>query len=66
MAKFIMMATIEDGKLHIETENQGFTGLEIIGLFESKKEDILRQMKHPAEFKRIVDDGIMVTEEESK
>lgn len=50
--KFVLTATEKDGQGLIDCENDGFTALEILGILEAKRSDIIDQMKHPAEFKR--------------
>ena len=42
----------------VETENEGYNAIEIIGLLEAKKRDIIEQIYNPEKFKRInVSDG---------
>lgn len=50
--KFTIIATEKDGQGVINTENEGFTALEILGILKAKENDILEQMKMPADFKR--------------
>lgn len=70
MKKFTMIVTMdENGSLYINTKNEGFSGCEILGLLECKRDDIVRQMKCNTDFKRIlVDDGkeFNITEEATK
>ena len=51
----IMKVTLdtETGHIKTETEGRGFDTLEILGLLESKKYDILNQMYNPEAFKRV-------------
>jgi hypothetical protein len=42
----------------VETENEGYNAIEILGLLEAKKRDIIEQIYNPDRFKRInVSDG---------
>lgn len=46
MKKYILEATVnEDGKLSIRSHNDGFSVLELLGIFSFKHEDVARQMK---------------------
>lgn len=54
--KFVLTATEKDGQDLIDCENEGFTALELLGILEVKKSDILEQMRRPADFKRYVID----------
>ena len=52
MKKFEMMVTLDDdGYINIVGHNDGFTGIEIIGFLEAKKQDLIEQMNHPEKFK---------------
>ncbi len=44
MKKLIMIATENEDRLKIDTKVQGMTALDIIGVLELKKEDILKQL----------------------
>lgn len=41
-------------KVTIQAYNDGFNTLELIGLLESKKQDLLNQLKNQSEFERTV------------
>lgn len=41
-------------KVTIQAYNDGFNTLELIGLLESKKQDVLNQLKNQSEFERTV------------
>lgn len=42
----------------VETENEGYNAIEILGLLEAKKRDLMEQIYNPDRFKRInVSDG---------
>lgn len=45
MKKYTIEMTDDGGFVTISAENDGFTALELIGLFEHRKEDIIRQMR---------------------
>lgn len=69
MKRFTMVVTIENDVINIATENKGFNSLEILGLLENKKDDIIKQMQTPSKFERtLIDDGkkFVITEEETK
>ena len=57
--KFTLEVVDYDENLSIETKNDGFNGMEIIGILELKIRDISEQMMMPAKFKRtkIKEDG---------
>lgn len=50
--KFVMTFTEKDGSGECRCENDGFTAFEILGMLRMKEEDILEQIKMPAQFKR--------------
>lgn len=41
-----------DGNLKITGENDGFSALEVVGLLEMKKEDIIDQVNHQTDYER--------------
>lgn len=47
----------KDGNLELKFENHGFDGMEIIGILETKKSDIVEQTTHPERFKFIREVG---------
>ena len=50
MKKYIIQIEKDDeGNLHVFSESDGFSGIEILGLLEWKKTDIIRQLN--GEFK---------------
>jgi hypothetical protein len=53
MKRFVMTVTEEGGNIHIDGENSGFSGIELVGIFEAKKQDILDQMNHPEKYKHV-------------
>jgi hypothetical protein len=58
MAKFELVATKENGQVCFETRNDGFNALELVGILESKKIDILNQVNNFEKFKRtLIEDG---------
>ena len=53
--KYALTATVEDGKLRIASENSGFNSVELLGLLDWKREDVIEQLKGnilPEEVKR--------------
>ena len=69
MKKFTMIVTDDDGTISIDGENHGFNAMEIIGILETKKQDILDQMNHPEKytFTRAVEkDGELLIKEEKE
>lgn len=50
--KFVMTVTEKDGSGTVDCTNEGFTAFEILGMLRMKEEDILAQIKYPAQFKR--------------
>ena len=70
MARFELIATVENGYLNIETKNEGFNSLDIIGILDMKRADIVRQVNEKTNFKRtlINDDGSKedISEKEEK
>ena len=52
MHKFKITFEMTANGLRIESENMGFTGLELIGLLELKKSDILKQIEEPTKYNR--------------
>lgn len=51
--KFTFEVIAKDGAITMESNNDGFTALEVIGILETKARDIYEQMRMPAKFKRI-------------
>lgn len=68
MRKFTMIATMdENGSVYLDTKNEGFSGCEILGLLECKRDDIVHQIKNYTDFKRtFVEDGKEVNIEEEQ
>ena len=66
MKKFVLTVTEDGGFCNVETEANGFTAYEIIGILYSKIHDIYKQWEVPAEFtrKRIHEDGTVEMIEE--
>lgn len=55
MRSFHMTFIIDDdGLLIVDGENNGFTGLELVGALDFKKNDILKQIMEPAKFNRTI------------
>lgn len=64
MKKFVLTFTVgDDGMLRSTGENTGFTALELLGMLETKKTDIIDQMMHHELFKRYVVDSDGVRKE---
>jgi len=58
---------LEDNELTMNSWNDGFDVLQIIGLLERKKDDLLTQIRDSANFDRkcVTDDGVIdITEKE--
>lgn len=57
-----------DGILNVSATNSGFSGVELVGLLETKKQDIVDQLIGHSRFKRIVKnpDGTTVEIEREK
>ena len=53
MKKFVMTVTNDGDNILIDGENTGFTAIELVGIFEAKKQDILDQMNHPEKYKHV-------------
>lgn len=53
MKRFVMTVTEEGGSLLIDGENSGFNAIELVGIFEAKKQDILDQINHPEKYKHV-------------
>lgn len=54
MKKFEFIVTVDDAHLiNVSTVNEGFNAVELLGLIELKKNDILDQMYNQTEFKRV-------------
>ena len=54
MKRFTMTITDENDKFNINTRNEGFNALEIIGALKMKINDIMCQIEHPSKFERIL------------
>lgn len=52
MKRFQIIYTIDDGQMKIETYVDGFSTLEMLDALDIKREDIMNQCSHLAEFKR--------------
>ena len=53
--KYTLTAIVEDGKLRVASENSGFNSMELLGLLDWKREDVISQVKGnlvPDEVKR--------------
>ena len=69
MKKFVMTVTDDGVNILIDGENTGFSAIELVGILDAKKQDILDQMNHPEKYKhtRILnkdDDQISIEEVE--
>lgn len=66
--KYEIVFEEKDGILEFSTINSGFCGIELIGLLEAKKQDILAQLMNDSEFKRTAKnpDGTTVEIEREK
>ena len=69
MKKFVMTVTDNGVNILIDGENTGFSAIELVGILDAKKQDILDQMNHPEKYKhtRILnkdDDQISIEEVE--
>ena len=64
MKKFVITFTEnENGTVECHAINQGFTGMELLGLLDMKKADVLKQFMYPDLFeRRIIDDDGTVSE----
>ena len=56
MKRFTIIFTEKDDNVECKAVNEGFTGMELIGLLEIKKTDIIRQFTNPELFRRFVTD----------
>lgn len=52
MREFHITFTINDEGLSIVSRNEGFTGLELIGLLDLKRDDLIKQIADPTQFTR--------------
>lgn len=52
MKRFKIICTIDDDQMKIETYVDGFSTLEMLAALDIKREDIMNQCTHSAEFKR--------------
>ena len=52
MKRFSITFTIYDEQMEINTEVEGFSGLEMLAALDIKREDIMNQCIHSSEFKR--------------
>lgn len=52
MKRFSITFTIYDEQMEIKTEVEGFSTLEMLSALDIKREDIMDQCIHSAEFKR--------------
>ena len=53
MKKFVMTVTNDGINILIDGENTGFNAMELVGILEAKKQDILDQMNHPEKYKHV-------------
>ena len=52
--KRLVMTVTDDGEsIRIDGENTGFSAIELLGIFEAKKQDILDQLNHPEKYKYV-------------
>lgn len=57
MCEFTMKVSLgDDGRINIDTINEGFGALEIIGFLEAKKGDIINQLNDASKYSRKVRD----------
>ena len=52
MKRFSIICTVYDDQMEIATEVEGFSTLEMLAALDIKREDIMNQCIHSAEFKR--------------
>lgn len=52
MKRFSIICTCYDNQMKIETEVEGFSTIEMLAALDIKREDIMQQCIHSAEFKR--------------
>ena len=51
--RFSITATIDENhKMNVSTENEGMSALEIVGILECKKQDIIKQIYESTQFTR--------------
>ena len=65
--KFELTITETDEGITITGDNNGFNAIELIGILEAKKQDIVEQLNHPEKFKHVRSvtvDGERYTKEE--
>jgi hypothetical protein len=65
MKKFVLTCQQgDDDNIRLEFRNEGFNGMEIIAILETKKADLIDQAMHPEKFKfvreAVLDDGSTV------
>lgn len=53
MKKFVMTVTDDGVNILINGENTGFSAIELVGILDAKKQDILDQMNHPEKYKHV-------------
>ena len=53
MKKFVMTVTDDGVNILIDGENTGFSAIELVGILDAKKQDILDQMNHPEKYKHV-------------
>lgn len=52
MKRFSIICTCYDEQMEIKTEVEGFSTIEMLAALDIKREDIMQQCIHSAEFKR--------------
>lgn len=56
--RFNVTVTIdENNKMNVSTENEGMSALEIVGILECKKQDIIKQIYESTQFTRTLVKG---------
>ena len=54
MKKFSLTVTQDGDRVTIDCTNDGFYPLEIVGLLEWRKQDLMEQIQHPERYTRTV------------
>lgn len=58
MKEFILHITSDEKMINFDTQNIGFNAFELIGMLETKKNDIIEQCNQQARFSRtVIQDG---------
>lgn len=54
MKEYVLIAKVIGGELEIHTTNEGFDPLELVGVLEVKRADLIKQMQEACVFERTV------------